>query len=183
MASFDHLDLFLDQWLIPADNSLSSLLDSSQTITISGSGSGSGSGFGSGPEADSNPKRTIPGPATGRVGKRKPRPSKKSSTTFITADAANFRQMVQEVTGVQLPPPTGRFGTPASIVRPEPQRLAAGGLMHGLLPTLDTSAFLLDRHDRLYGSPAVLQRAPAREIGGDGGGFDCFPTLESWKVM
>ncbi|KAM1160171.1 hypothetical protein ACFX19_033818 [Malus domestica] len=81
---------------------------------------------------------------SGKVSKRKSPASKRSQTTFITADPSNFRQMVQQVTGV-------RFGngqvTMPSVLKPEPQRPGsrlAGGV--GLcMPTLDTSAYLLDQ--------------------------------------
>ncbi|CAA0812876.1 Calmodulin-binding protein 25 [Striga hermonthica] len=54
--------------------------------------------------------------------------------------------------------------------------------MGGLLPTFDTSAFLLDSS---AGGLAVQQPAA---VATDGGGlefdpFCSFPTLESWKVM
>uniref|UniRef100_A0A5B6ZWS3 VQ domain-containing protein n=1 Tax=Davidia involucrata TaxID=16924 RepID=A0A5B6ZWS3_DAVIN len=56
------------------------------------------------------PKRRNPIPITNSIGKttkRKSRASKRTTTTFITADPANFRQMVQQVTGV-------RFGSGAA---------------------------------------------------------------------
>lgn len=192
-----------------ADNSLSDILTpvpSSNADTPRGaqsiSVSGSGSWFGSDHETDSKMKRSVPGPASGRIGKRQPRASKKSPTTFITADAANFRQMVQDVTGVKLPTTT-KFGRLSAVVKPEPQRFGAaahgGGLIHGCLPTLDTSAFLIDRHNRQQAlvahSGSAASQPPVGEIGGAAGGvgsgrtgfdfdgFSCFPTLESWKVM
>lgn len=151
----------------------------------------------------------------GKVSKRKSRASKRSQTTFITADAANFRQMVQQVTGV-------RFGNASSvpmvpILKPEPQRpgnrLPGGGVGGACLPTLDTSAFLLDHHQQQVvgsNSAAALAGGAGTGLGGSGGplsfgsnlghvsdgpgigsfggGFDFdtftnFPTLESWKVM
>lgn len=188
-------------------NSLSDILTpvpSSNADTPRGAQSisacGSGSGFGSDHETNSKMKRSVPGPASGRIGKRKPRASKKSPTTFITADAANFRQMVQDVTGVKLPTTTTTLGRLSAVVKPEPQRFGAGGgLIHGCLPTLDTSAFLIDRHNRQQAlvapSGAGASQPPVGEIGGAAGGvggvrtgfdfdgFSCFPTLESWKVM
>lgn len=152
----------------------------------------------------------------GKVSKRKSRASKRSQTTFITADAANFRQMVQQVTGV-------RFGNASSvpmvpILKPEPQRPGnrfpgGGGGVGACLPTLDTSAFLLDHHQQQVvgsNSAAALAGGAGTGLGGSGGplsfgsnlghvsdgpgigsfggGFDFdtftnFPTLESWKVM
>ncbi|KAF0936168.1 hypothetical protein E2562_038983 [Oryza meyeriana var. granulata] len=45
------------------------------------------------------------GPAGGgRVGKRRPRPSKRAPTTYISTDTATFRLMVQQVTGAQVEP-------------------------------------------------------------------------------
>ncbi|XP_038977464.1 calmodulin-binding protein 25-like [Phoenix dactylifera] len=83
--------------------------------------------------------------------------------------------MVQQVTGIQL----GDAGLPVEpVLKPEPQ---------SCLPTLDTSAFLLDRaglvghaaaaHGLSFGPAAV--EAPAFD-------FDplaSFPTLESWSVI
>ncbi|KAM7270962.1 hypothetical protein ACFE04_030176 [Oxalis oulophora] len=89
-------------------------------------------------EPETAPKRQRNAiPAAKKVSKRKSRASKLSQTTFITADPANFRQMVQQVTGVRFL----NSPYPAPILKPEPVRL--GG---GFLPTLDTSAFLLDHH-------------------------------------
>ncbi|GAV77426.1 VQ domain-containing protein [Cephalotus follicularis] len=141
-------------------------------------------------------------PAAGKVSKRKSRAAKRSQTTFITADPANFRQMVQQVTGIRF----GNSHVPvAPILKPEPQRpgnrlLSAGG---GSLPTLDTSEFLLDHHQQnvMVGpNTAVSGPGSGSYIGQDplsfqslvvadgGSGFDfdsfgSFPTLESWKVM
>ncbi|KAF9679494.1 hypothetical protein SADUNF_Sadunf06G0020700 [Salix dunnii] len=146
-------------------------------------------------------RNSVPG-ATGKVSKRKTRASKRSQTTFIAADPANFRQMVQQVTGV-------RFGNPqVSIVpalKPEPQR-PGGRLLggSGYLPTLDTSAFLLDHHQQqvVIGSTSGSNTGPdfgpgtisfAQPMVGDVGAhssgglnfdtFSSFPTLESWKVV
>nr|DAD35724.1 TPA_asm: hypothetical protein HUJ06_006364 [Nelumbo nucifera] len=58
------------------------------------------------------------------------------------ADPANFRQMVQQVTGVQF----GNSPVPGPIFKPEPQR--PGTPLQGCLPTLNTSAFLLDNHQQ-----------------------------------
>ncbi|KAL3637088.1 hypothetical protein CASFOL_019387 [Castilleja foliolosa] len=131
--------------------------------------------------AVSKPRRSLP-PSGGRVAKRKSRASKRATTTFINADAANFRQMVQQVTGVGF-----AGGLPAAnsaILKPEPHRLMnrvqIGG---GGLPTFDPSSFLLD-------GPAsnMVAQPPTAATGADGNGIDfdsfySFPTLESWKVM
>ncbi|KAJ6300710.1 hypothetical protein OIU76_021494 [Salix suchowensis] len=155
---------------------------------------------GSDPETAGVTKRQrnpVPG-ATGRVSKRKSRASKRSQTTFISADPANFRQMVQQVTGVRF---NNSQVSMVPVLKPEPQRL--GGRLQGgsgCLPTLDTSAFLLDHHQQQVvmgstpgsspGSGPVSFTQPM--MGGSGGGssggldfdtFSSFPTLESWKVV
>ncbi|KAL5546831.1 hypothetical protein UlMin_006518 [Ulmus minor] len=163
---------------------------------------------GSDPESSAprRPRNPIPVASTGvKSSKRKSRASKKSQTTFITADPANFRQMVQQVTGVRFG--SAQFPT-APILKPEPQRACsrfpAGA---GCLPTLDTSALLLDHHSHqvlgstsatsgslLAGSGPLSSFVPPPlavadgGAGGVGGGLDfdtfpSFPTLESWKVI
>ncbi|XP_044504519.1 calmodulin-binding protein 25-like [Mangifera indica] len=147
------------------------------------------------------PKRQRNG-LSGKISKRKSRASKRTQTTFITADPANFRQMVQQVTGV-------RFGNSqvavSPILKPEPQRpgsrLSLVGHAAGCLPTLDTSAFLLDHHQQqavmapgsgsiggsgVASGPFNFQTSVMGEGGSSGLDFDAlssFPTLESWKVM
>ncbi|GMJ02394.1 calmodulin (CAM)-binding protein of 25 kDa [Hibiscus trionum] len=136
---------------------------------------------GSDPETTLKRQRTVELPPTGKVSKskRKSRASKRSQTTFIKADPTNFRQMVQEVTGV-------RFGNaqmcPGPILKPEAQR-------PGSLPTLDTSAFLLDHCQPSSGAVAgsgfvPLQASVVANAGAssDCDSFPCFPTLESWKA-
>ncbi|XP_022846430.1 calmodulin-binding protein 25-like [Olea europaea var. sylvestris] len=134
---------------------------------------------------------------TRKITKRKSRAMKGATTTFITADAANFRQMVQQVTGV-------RFGglnvqVPVTqVLKPEPQRLVNRLQTSGGLPTLDTSSFLLgqthhqqvDPASYLVAQPPVVSSQPPTTVVTDGGfgGLDFnslsnFPTLESWKVM
>ncbi|MCI25842.1 hypothetical protein A2U01_0047033, partial [Trifolium medium] len=155
---------------------------------------------------DSAPKRQRV--AAGKISKRKSRASKRSQTTFITADPANFRQMVQQVTGVRFG--AGSNVSMASVVKPEPHRVmgvTGGGRFSatgvGCLPTLDTSAFLLDHHRQqqtvvgpnsdgpeMSGLGPVSFGQPNDEGGFGSAGLDfetfssCFPTLESsWKVM
>lgn len=143
----------------------------------------------------------------GKISKRKPRASKRTTTTFINADPANFRQMVQQVTGI-------RFGVNgqmpvAPVLKPEPQR-PVNRIQTGCLPTLDTSAYLLDhpidQHEQnplvsvsVSSSPPPLVIQPPlsvnipptptmlSDVGSAGFDFDSFcsfPTLEScWKVM
>ncbi|ESQ52819.1 hypothetical protein EUTSA_v10017173mg [Eutrema salsugineum] len=133
--------------------------------------------------------------------KRRSRASKKSQTTFITADPSNFRQMVQQVTGAKF------IGDSSSVifaplVKPEPHRLVnrlpcVSSEKSTAVPTLDTSAFLSNHHqDNLsvgnnfsgsaaVGLPPSKTRATA-DTGGSAAEIDTypnFPTLESWKVM
>lgn len=163
---------------------------------------------GSDPESVAAPKRQRNAiPVSGKVAKRKSRASKRTQTTFITADPANFRQMVQQVTGVRFS--NGQVSSMPTIVKPEPQR--PGGRLPGggCLPTLDTSAFLLDHHHQqqrqlagpasagagggggpvgplCFGSTGEVAEGGGVSAGAGGLGFDSyssFPTLESWKVM
>ncbi|KAJ9180937.1 hypothetical protein P3X46_009121 [Hevea brasiliensis] len=138
-----------------------------------------------------------------KVSKRKSRATKRSQTTFITADPASFRQMVQQVTGVRF----GNAQMPAiPVLKPEPQR--PGNRLNGAggcLPTLDTSAFMLDHHHEeqqqtivgsgsgsgsgsvsapVNGSGTVSFPQPVVSDGGPHAALDfdtysSFPTLES----
>lgn len=133
------------------------------------------------------PKRIRnPIPTGGKITKRKSRASKRSPTTFITADPSNFRQMVQQVTGIRF----GSSHVPVSpVLKPEPQRI--GNRMQMCLPTLDTSAFSLGHHHQQVVGPAVdptavgAQASYAPEVSGleYDSSFPAFPTLESWRVM
>ncbi|XP_018732243.2 calmodulin-binding protein 25 [Eucalyptus grandis] len=142
------------------------------------------------PEAAARKRPRTAGPSRK---KRKSRSSNRSQTTFIAADAANFRRMVQQVTGVKLGGPHA-FVPP--VTKPEPQqragcRFPVGG---GLLPNLDASSSLLvggvggggPEGPLCFPAPAAATAAAA-EVGGAGGlGFDsfaCFPTLDSWKLI
>ncbi|KAI3437020.1 VQ domain-containing protein [Psidium guajava] len=121
--------------------------------------------------------------------KRKSRSSNRSQTTFIAADAANFRRMVQQVTGIKF---GGAYALAPPVTKPEQQqragcRFSRGG---GLLSNLDTSSSSLlvggVGGDAAEGPPCFpAPAAAAAEVGGAGGlGFDayaCFPTLDSWK--
>ncbi|KAJ8770404.1 hypothetical protein K2173_015018 [Erythroxylum novogranatense] len=101
------------------------------------------------PDKATRRQRTL---VTGRISKRKSRALKRSQTTFIPVDPENFRQMVQQVTGVGF----GNYQMPMMpVLKPEPQRLGerlkgcgAGAAAMGYLPTLDTSAVLLDHHQQ-----------------------------------
>ncbi|XP_037417721.1 calmodulin-binding protein 25-like [Triticum dicoccoides] len=136
---------------------------------------------------------------TGRVSKRKPRVSRRPQTTYITADPANFRRMVQEITGYALPGAERASAVPAP---PRPDPLAF------VLPTLDTSAcFLLDQgqapslrqqrwEDKTSGGAAAATAMPG--MAGDSSlrlmqeleammsappAVSSFPTLESWGMI
>jgi hypothetical protein len=82
-------------------------------------------------------------PTAQRAGKRRrPRPSRKLPTTYISADAASFRRMVHQVTGAD---DVGLVHQATELLcRPTtPPSRAALTTTTTLLPTLDTSAFLL----------------------------------------
>ncbi|CAD6258496.1 unnamed protein product [Miscanthus lutarioriparius] len=139
--------------------------------------------------------------------RRRPRPSRKVPTTYITADAASFRRMVHQVTGADDLPPLAPQHEATTLCRPAPSRAAAAGA----LPTLDTSALLLGNSDGGSGSgsargtlgpDASVHLAAASEVDvGAGVGVraglgvagysssDCgagaggFPTLESWDAL
>ncbi|KAJ0985270.1 hypothetical protein J5N97_003626 [Dioscorea zingiberensis] len=127
------------------------------------------------------PRRTRnpPGLQAGRISKRKSRASRRATTTFITADPANFRAMVQQVTGARFGPDDG------PVLKPEPVRAGLDRVGFGssssqlcCLPTLDTSAFLLDRvgvvgPERSSGPVAGFEFEPVLS----------FPTLDSWGAM
>ncbi|XP_074592487.1 calmodulin-binding protein 25-like [Curcuma longa] len=91
------------------------------------------------PLAGSPPLRLRDHPPSGRIGKkRKPRACKRSPTTYIAADPANFLQMVQQVTGVDV-----RGGTEGTRAQDPPLPAVQGS---GFVPTqLDVSACLLNR--------------------------------------
>ena len=122
--------------------------------------------------ATTNKRRLGLGPAaTGRAGKRRPRASKRAPTTYISTDTANFRLMVQHVTGVQAEPPT--TGGDNDLIMPASFD-ASSATFHGgafgdallRLPSDDCAAAAALQH-RLQ----EQQQQP------------CFPTLDSWNVM
>lgn len=131
-------------------------------------------------------KQRRAAPPSGRVAKRKPRTSKRSNTTFVAVDPENFRQMVQQVTGVKFC--SGLDAHPAAaqtpVLKPEPHR-AVWGLQQGSV--LDTSSYFVDG----FGS-AAPPPPPSFAAVADGGAaagvvladsICSYPTLESWKVM
>ncbi|XP_051138935.1 calmodulin-binding protein 25-like [Andrographis paniculata] len=118
----------------------------------------------------------------GKVTKRKSRASKRSTTTFITADPANFRQMVQQVTGARFGGLNGQLPA-AEVLKPEAKR-AVTLLPHSNgLPTLDTSTFFLNAASSLLPPPPPPPSDGAAAAVLDFDSFCSFPTLESWKVM
>lgn len=115
--------------------------------------------------------------AKGKITKRRSRASKRNTTTFITADPANFRRMVQQVTGLSV----GNGQVPvAPLLKPEPQRWF--NRVPGSWPTLDTSAYVVGQQQRV-GPVPLSGYAPVPEMDG-GSGFSLeyissFPALES----
>ncbi|KAF3614785.1 hypothetical protein BC332_26698 [Capsicum chinense] len=160
------------------------------TFKVSSSASDPTVSGGSDHSAASSMKQQSGGTGTGGgvmskkiVKKRKPRASKRASTTYITADVDSFRQMVQQVTGI------GQLPVNSSIVKPEARRPVDRVQPVSFLPTLDTSALLLDPNSGFMhpplpppavGGAAVHQ--PSAVVVDGGFGFDSFcgfPTLES----
>ncbi|CAO2162168.1 unnamed protein product [Urochloa humidicola] len=142
------------------------------------------------------------GPKGGRVAKRKTRPWRRAQTTYITADAANFRRMVQEITGLPVAGghassfPAASVSTAATAASPTWTPAPAPAFV---LPTLDTSAFLLDS---ATAAPAAVPEAKCSSgsasiaTAAAAGDRDSsallemeamidfpFPTLESWGFM
>ncbi|KAL0339836.1 UNVERIFIED_CONTAM: hypothetical protein Sradi_4500400 [Sesamum radiatum] len=114
-------------------------------------------------------------------------PSGRKRTDVYHRGSANFRQMVQQVTGVRFGGLNGQLPM-APVLKPEPHRVVSRLQPSGALPTLDTSAFLLEGC-----SPSLVAQLPPPstvmgEVGATASGlelesFCSFPTLESWKVM
>ncbi|CAN6220006.1 unnamed protein product [Urochloa humidicola] len=106
--------------------------------------------------ADSPPRRQQNkqlAPAGGRAGKRRSRASKRAPITYISTDPANFRIMVQHITGLDDHQPTAAVLLAADAT-------AAAGAAYGNHPLLQMPPTALDE-----------QQQP------------CFPTLDSWNVM
>ncbi|CAH9069013.1 unnamed protein product [Cuscuta epithymum] len=129
---------------------------------------------------------------TGKAKKRRSRASRGATTTYITADAANFRQMVQQVTGFKHGGP-GQIGP---ILKPEPHRAVNRPQPTGFFPALDTPSFMLEQSRqqqqtaRVGGSGSSLPPPPPRTAGEsscpagiDFDYFSAFPILESWKTV
>ncbi|PAN49927.1 hypothetical protein PAHAL_9G485400 [Panicum hallii] len=117
----------------------------------------------------SSPARCRLGPAGGHAGKRRrPRPSKRAPTTYISTDAATFRVMVQRVTGADesellLQQQDGASGLGLGLLLPQlgvEQFLQAGPAAHAAAAAYTTAP-----------PPAPAEQQPL------------FPTLDSWNVM
>ncbi|XP_062187971.1 calmodulin-binding protein 25-like [Phragmites australis] len=110
-------------------------------------------------------RRHLLAPAGGRAGKRRSRVSKRTPTTYISTDPANFRVMVQQITGVQAEPvsPTAA----------------------GILPTTFDASVLLGADSGAYGNPLLTAVEPGDEasIHHHQQQQPCFPTLDSWNVV
>lgn len=129
------------------------------------------------PVASKRPAGLGPnGAGAGRAGKRRARPSKRAPTTYISTDPANFRLMVQHVTGVQAEPnaaadssgvllPASSFD--AALLDCPPFDGAFADALRLRLPS-DVDAATLHRHHQQQ----LVQRQQA-----------CYPTLDSWSVM
>ncbi|KAG6411104.1 hypothetical protein SASPL_129178 [Salvia splendens] len=194
MASYDHLlaeqqwsyrPVYPDTWLSDLFTIENETLTKALHTSISGAEISSGmlhsvyskaettptvSGVSENEALVSKQRRRVAPIAGGRVGKRKPRPSKRAATTtFYNADPENFMWMVQEVTGAKI---GGSSASTSAVSRPEPRRAAEG------FPTLDTSAaFMLDA-SASYAAAAT--GGGAREHYFDS--LSNFPTLESWEA-
>ncbi|CAO2203220.1 unnamed protein product [Urochloa humidicola] len=146
------------------------------------------------------PARASKGPKGG-VTKRKPRPSRRAQTTYLAADPANFRRMVQEITGLPVPGPavsSPAASEAAAAAAPAPSWTPVPAPAF-VLPTLDTSAFLLDSATAAQEVPEAKcssGSAPAAAAAKAAGDHDSsamlemeamidfpFPTLESWGFI
>ncbi|KAI4381576.1 hypothetical protein MLD38_007637 [Melastoma candidum] len=153
------------------------------------------------PTTEKLPDHVAPLSARGNVPKkkstkkrRKPRTTKRSNTTFIAADAANFRQMVQQVTGVRFDNPSVAFTS--SLSRPEALRAGGGGRLYdafgilsgselmqestgpgGLLPAamFDMTMLVEQRAAGVYGE--LLGLGPAEGVGPEWDAATSFHTM------
>ncbi|KAM3392270.1 hypothetical protein ACQJBY_013418 [Aegilops geniculata] len=124
--------------------------------------------------AATNKRRVGLGPnaaGAGRAGKRRARPSKRAPTTYISTDPANFRLMVQHVTGVEAEPTADSALLPASFDASSASALLDchpfdGAFGDALRLPSDVDAAALHRHH--------LQQQQQQP---------CYPTLDSWSVM
>ncbi|XP_044327643.1 uncharacterized protein [Triticum aestivum] len=122
-----------------------------------------------GASAAANKRRAGLGPnaaGAGRAGKRRARASKRAPTTYISTDPANFRLMVQHVTGVQAEPGTDD-----------------GSVLHASFDA-SSAAALLECHP-FDGAPRMPADVDAAELHRHHQQQQqpCYPTLDSWSVM
>lgn len=117
-----------------------------------------------------------------KIAKRKSRASKRTPTTYINADPANFRRMVQEVTGIRI----GDGGMPVEpVVWREPEWSGLGSSAchpQSCLTTLGTSSLQLDRGGSTGTACGSFEPAVDSSFF-DFESFPTFPTLESWGTM
>ncbi|RLN39061.1 uncharacterized protein C2845_PM01G13500 [Panicum miliaceum] len=125
---------------------------------------------GSAAPSPSSPARCRLGSVGRQAGKRRrPRPSKRAPTTYISTDAATFRVMVQRVTGAD-----------ESELLLQQQDGAAAGLGLGLLlPQLGVEQFL-QAGPAAHAAAAAYTTAPPPAAAEQ---QPLFPTLDSWNVM
>ncbi|KAI5009061.1 hypothetical protein ZWY2020_010109 [Hordeum vulgare] len=110
--------------------------------------------------AAANKRRAGVGPNAGRAGKRRARASKRAPTTYISTDPANFRLMVQHVTGVQAEPGAADGSGPFD--------LSSGAALLGCHASSDADA-----------DAAALHRHHQQQLAQQ----QCYPTLDSWSVL
>lgn len=131
-------------------------------------------------------------PAGGRAGsKRRSRASKRAPTTYISTDPANFRLMVQHVTGAQqaadddLPLQLGPGGAATDddvaaallLGAADTDASAAAGADGGYYGGTTTSLLLPPPGTCCTGyEPALLLHHQQQQQ------QPCFPTLDSWNV-
>ncbi|CAN6301090.1 unnamed protein product [Urochloa humidicola] len=115
------------------------------------------------------------GPAGGHAGKRRrPRPSKRVPTTYISTDASTFRAMVQRVTGAD---------DEAGLLLQQQQQDASAGLGLGLLlPHLGGVEQFLQAGPAAAAYAATAAAAQA-DAAAEQQQQPLFPTLDSWNVM
>ncbi|KAL6648246.1 hypothetical protein ACP70R_012470 [Stipagrostis hirtigluma subsp. patula] len=121
--------------------------------------------------------RLGPAGGAGRAGKRRrPRPSRRAPTTYISTDAATFRLMVERVTGAGCPEdePLGRQVDRAG---------AQGGLGGLLLPRLGVEPLAPAALDHAAHFAAAYNTPPPAALAAPTAEQPLFPTLDSWNVM
>ncbi|XP_066395641.1 calmodulin-binding protein 25-like [Miscanthus floridulus] len=121
-----------------------------------------------------SPRRRSSPPAGARAGKRRSRASKRAPTTYISTDPANFRLVVQQITGVQAD---------ASSAGDDVSGVEVMMLQMQATATLDAAALL---GAAAAGNPQLLpagDEASALRQHQLQQQQPCFPTLDSWNVM